>query len=94
MAGILALAAGLLTGASTGFVAVSMPIVVALAPGSLAAVVVGFVAGTAGQMLSPMHLCILVTVKYFESDFVQSLSPVAMMEMLMVCILAVRYGVF
>ena len=94
VAGTLAFVAGILTGTSSGFVAVAMPIIVALAPGNLAATVVGFVAGTAGQMLSPMHLCILVTVKYFEADFVRCLRPMAVMEILMVCALTMRYVFF
>ncbi|HWR29575.1 MAG TPA: DUF401 family protein, partial [Negativicutes bacterium] len=94
ISGILAFVTGMLTGTSGGFVAVSMPIVVALAPGEIAAAVVGFVLGTAGQMLSPMHLCILVTVEYFKANFIRSLMPVALMEALLVGLLVIRYGVF
>jgi uncharacterized protein len=90
--GVLTFVTGMLTGTSGGFVAVSMPVVVALAPGEIAAAVVGFVVGTAGQMLSPMHLCILVTVEYFKSNFIRSLMPVALMEVLMIAFLAIRYG--
>jgi hypothetical protein len=94
IAGILTFVAGIMTGTAGGFVAVSMPIVVALAPGEIAVAAVGFVLGTAGQMLSPMHLCILVTVKYFKSNFIRSLAPVALMESLMAVLLFIRYGVF
>ena len=94
ISGILAFVAGILTGTSGGFVAVSMPIVVALAPGEISAAIVGFVLGTAGQMLSPMHLCILVTIEYFKANFVRSLTPVALMESLMVGVLIIRYGFF
>ena len=92
--GILTFVAGMLTGTSGGFVAVSMPVVVALAPGDIAAAAVGFVLGTAGQMLSPMHLCILVTVEYFKANFIRSLKPVFLMEILMLAVLVLRYGVF
>lgn len=94
ISGILAFVAGVLTGTSSGLVAVAMPIIVALAPGDLAAAVIGFVLGTAGQMLSPMHLCILVTVGYFKANFVRSLAPVALMEALIAVVLVVRYGLF
>ncbi len=94
IAGILTFVTGVLTGTSGGFVAVSMPVVVALAPGDIAATVVGFVIGTAGQMLSPMHLCILVTCEYFRSDFIRSLAPVVLMEAVMAGILILRYGFF
>lgn len=94
VAGVLAFSGGILTGTSGGFVALSMPIIVALAPGSIVAVSVGFVLGTAGQMLSPMHLCFLVTIRYFGADFVRSMRPIAIMEALMVGFVLLRYGVF
>lgn len=43
IAGVLTFVTGMLTGTSGGFVAVSMPVVVALAPGEIAAAVVGTV---------------------------------------------------
>jgi len=94
VAGVLAFSGGILTGTSGGFVALSMPIIVALAPGNIAAVSVGFVLGIAGQMLSPMHLCFLVTIRYFGADFVRSMRPIAIMEVLMVGFVLLRYGVF
>ena len=92
--GILTFVTGILTGTSGGFVAVSMPVVVALAPGNLAAVVVGFVIGTAGQMLSPMHMCFLVSIRYFGADFAGSMRPIAVMEAMMVGMVLLRYGFF
>ncbi len=94
IAGVLAFAGGLLTGTSGGFVALSMPIIVAIAPGDLAAVSVGFALGTAGQMLSPMHLCFLVSIRYFGADFIRSMRPVAIMEALMVSFVILRFGFF
>lgn len=94
VAGVLAFSGGILTGTSSGFVALSMPIIVALAPGNIAAVSVGFVMGTAGQMLSPMHLCFLVTIRYFGADFIRSMKPIAVMEALMVGFVLLRYGLF
>ncbi len=94
VAGVLAFSGGVLTGTSGGFVALSMPIIVALAPGDVAAVSVGFVLGTAGQMLSPMHLCFLVSIRYFGADFIRSMRPIAIMEAIMVGFVLLRYGVF
>lgn len=94
IAGVLAFSGGILTGTSGGFVALSMPIIVAIAPGDLAAVSVGFALGTAGQMLSPMHLCFLVSIRYFGADFIKSMRPVALMEALMFIFVIVRYGFF
>lgn len=94
VAGVLAFAGGILTGTSGGFVALSMPVIVAMSPGDLVAVSVGFVMGTAGQMLSPMHLCLLVSLRYFGADFARSMIPVAIMQVLMFGVLFLRYGVF
>jgi integral membrane protein (TIGR00529 family) len=94
VAGVLAFAGGILTGTSSGFVALAMPIIVVLSPGDVAAVSVGFILGTAGQMLSPMHMCFLVSIRYFGADFARSMKPIAIMEAMMVGMVLLRYGFF
>jgi integral membrane protein (TIGR00529 family) len=94
IAGMLAFAGGLLTGSSSGFVALAMPIIVVLSPGDVSAVAVGFILGTAGQMLSPMHMCFLVSIRYFGADFAGSMKPIALMEAMMVGMVLLRYGFF
>ncbi|MDY0042696.1 MAG: DUF401 family protein, partial [Desulforhabdus sp.] len=64
--------AGLITGVAVGFVGASFPLIIPLFPphhgldyllyGSLA-----YVFGHLGQMLSPVHVCLLVTRDYFSS---------------------------
>jgi len=66
--------AGLLTGIALGFTGVSFPLVVGLlaseeaglTPSATLALAYGF--GYVGMMLSPMHLCLLVTKDYFSAD--------------------------
>lgn len=87
---VIAFCAGLLTGVSQGFVAITFPFIAELAPGDLTLAMVCFVAGTAGQMLSPAHLCLLVTLDYFKASFFKSLRPILALEIVM---LAVTYGV-
>lgn len=65
---------GLVTGIAMGFVGTSFPLVVSLIPpgevipyGLLA---YGF--GYMGMMLTPMHLCLLVTNDYFGTDFLKT----------------------
>ena len=94
VAGALAFAGGLLTGSSSGFVALAMPIIVVLSPGDVSAVAVGFILGTAGQMLSPMHMCFLVSIRYFGADFAGSMRPIAVMEAMMVGMVLLRYGFY
>lgn len=86
--GFVALVAGLLTGTSSGFVAVSMPILAGLAPGNVTVVAVAYVMGTVGQMLSPMHMCFVVTIEYFKADFMGTLRPIIGMEVVMVALAA------
>jgi hypothetical protein len=43
-----------------------------------------FLMGMAGQMLSPAHLCLLVTLEYFQADFIRSLRPILALEAVMV----------
>ena len=48
-----------------------------MAPGNIVLVGIAMVYGMAGQMVTPTHLCILVTVEYFKAVFgKQSVSAV------------------
>lgn len=67
---------GMLTGLSQGHVAIMMPIVAAISPGNLDLVAIAMVFGVAGQMITPTHLCLTITVDYFKSDFFKTLKPV------------------
>jgi len=61
---------GLLTGLTVGFVGATFPIITAMFGGhpGLGAVTFAFASGFAGIMLSPTHLCLLLTVRYFNAD--------------------------
>jgi len=61
---------GLLTGLTVGFVGATFPIITAMLGGhpEPAAVTFAFASGFAGVMLSPTHLCLLLTIKYFKAD--------------------------
>ncbi len=67
---------GILTGLSQGHVAIVMPIVAALSMGDLDLVGVAMVFGVAGQMITPTHVCLTITIDYFKSDFFKTLAPV------------------
>jgi hypothetical protein len=82
--GIIAFVAGLLTGTSQGFVAIAFPFIAVMAPGDLTLAMISFVMGTAGQMLSPAHMCLLVTLDYFNADFVKTLRPVFILNIIMI----------
>lgn len=74
--GFLSFIIGLLTGISQGHVAIMMPIVAGISMGDLDLVGVAMVFGVAGQMVTPTHLCLTITVDYFKSDFFKTLKPV------------------
>lgn len=80
MIGLCALMVGILTGSPQGIVAITFPIVAALAPGSINTATTAYVMGIAGSMLSPAHLCLIVTGEYFKGDIFKSLRPVLLLE--------------
>jgi len=61
---------GLLTGLTVGFVGATFPIITTLFGGhpDPGAVTFPFASGFAGVMLSPTHLCLLLTLKFFRAD--------------------------
>ncbi len=61
---------GLLTGLTVGFVGATFPIITAMLGGhpDPAAITFAFASGFAGVMLSPTHLCLLLTIRYFNAD--------------------------
>ena len=69
--------AGLVTGIAIGFAGAAFPIVVGFIPAGeisiqpMAALVLAFSMGYAGMMLSPVHLCFLLTVDYFSASFIK-----------------------
>jgi hypothetical protein len=67
--------AGLVTGIAVGFAGTALPLVAGLTESGasglspLAALVLAFGFGYAGMMLSPVHLCLVVTREYFASSY-------------------------
>ncbi len=61
---------GLLTGLTVGFVGATFPIISAMMGGTpdVGAVTFAFASGFAGVMLSPTHLCLILTTRYFKAD--------------------------
>ena len=69
--GFLPFLAGLVTGIAVGFAGPSFPLVVGLAAASphlsqASALVLAFSMGYAGMMISPVHLCYILTRRYFQ----------------------------
>lgn len=77
---------GVLTGLSQGHVAIVLPIVAAMAPGDLTMVGIAMASGIAGQMITPTHVCLMVTLDYFKADFFRTLKDLLVLEFLMLVI--------
>lgn len=84
----IALLVGILTGMSQGHVAIVMPIVAAVAPGSLLFAGIAMVFGVAGQMVTPTHVCLTLSVDYFKASFAKTLAPVLVAETALLVIFA------
>jgi integral membrane protein (TIGR00529 family) len=61
---------GLLTGVTMGFVGTTFPIITVMLGGSPdpGSVTFAFASGFAGMLLSPTHLCFLISIKYADAD--------------------------
>ena len=77
---------GVMTGMGQGYIAIVMPIVALMAPGNIVLVGIAMVYGMAGQMVTPTHLCILVTVEYFKSRLWKTIGKCGLLSLLMVLI--------
>ncbi len=90
---------GLLTGMPSAFVGITYPLLLPvfnsgglLHPGAL---MLAYVAGHVGTMLSPLHLCLVLTVEYFRVElfpFWTRLLPPLIIELLLISGLAVLFG--
>jgi len=61
---------GILTGVTVGFVGATFPLIISLTDNiSLIALSFAFASGYVGVLLSPVHVCLLLTREYFKADF-------------------------
>jgi integral membrane protein (TIGR00529 family) len=66
---ILPFMTGMLTGLTVGFVGSTFPLLISISGGAtLAQISLAFAAGLIGVLLSPVHLCLVLTREYFKAD--------------------------
>lgn len=65
---ILPFVTGLLTGLTLGFVGSTFPIILSIAGHSVSDISFAFSAGFLGVLLSPVHICLVLTREYFKAD--------------------------
>ena len=75
-----------LTGQTGSYIGIAFPIIVAATGGqvSLPLAILVFMAGSAGTMLSPMHLCLSLTIEYFKADLNKVLLMLVIPESILV----------
>lgn len=69
--GVVPMLIGLITGVTLAFIAVSFPLLLPLMGGSdvdMSLVMFAFASGFVGCLLSPVHLCLVLTREYFRAD--------------------------
>ncbi|RYD07088.1 hypothetical protein N752_00465 [Desulforamulus aquiferis] len=72
---LLPLAVGMLTGLLQACIGVSFPLVMSFIEPSGAYVMLAYISGVAGVMISPVHLCLVLSIEYFKADFTRSYKP-------------------
>ena len=87
--GLIAFLVGMLTGQSQGHVSMVMPIVAAITGADLQLISVVYVFGMAGEMITPAHLCMVISADYFKCDFVKFWWKIFTMEMIVLLIFTV-----
>jgi hypothetical protein len=83
---ILPFICGLTTGITVGFVGASFPIIVSLLLAGtnistayfLGTIAVAFYAGYAGVLLSPVHVCMIVTSEHFKTKLINNIAVLAL----------------
>ncbi len=81
---ILPLAVGMLTGLVQACIGVSFPLVMAVVEPTAGYVMLAYVSGVVGVMISPVHLCFILTAEYFKADFMRSYKPLVLPSLLVV----------
>lgn len=94
--GLISFLIAYLTGQTGFYVGIAFPLVVAAVGGHVALplAVFVFLSGSTGTMLSPMHLCLSLTVDYFKADFNKVLLKLIIPESIVILTALVFYLLF
>jgi len=60
---------GMLTGLTVGFVGSTFPLIISIAGSTTVPISFAFASGFLGVLLSPVHICLILTKEYFKADF-------------------------
>jgi len=86
---------GLLTGLTIGFVGSTFPLIMSLpGGGSLPAVSFAFASGFIGVLMSPVHICFILTREYFKADLWGMYRRMVPAAVLIFAVAAAEYLIF
>ncbi len=94
--GLISFMVAYLTGQTGFYVGIAFPVIIAASGGSvsLPLAVFIFVTGSAATMLSPMHLCLSLTIDYFKADLSKVLRKLVVFESIIVVVALLMYLIF
>ncbi len=83
---------GLLTGITIGFVGSTFPLILSFTGNiSIGAISFAFVSGFLGVLLSPVHVCLILTREYFKADFWGMYKMIVPASLIVFCVAIVEY---
>lgn len=83
---------GLLTGITIGFVGSTFPLILSITGNtSLAAISFAFASGFLGVLLSPVHVCLILTREYFKADLWGMYKMIIPASLIVFCVAIVQY---
>jgi hypothetical protein len=89
---LLPFATGLLTGITIGFVGSTFPLILSITGNSsLAAISFAFASGFLGVLLSPVHVCLILTREYFKADLWGMYKMIIPAGIIVFCIAVIEY---
>lgn len=93
--GLVSFLVGMFTGLAVAFIGITFPIIIATGNQiNLHLAVFTYVAGFAGVMLTPMHLCLALTVEYFMADLQKVIRMIAGPQFVLLFVAALAYLLF
>ena len=83
---------GLLTGITIGFVGSTFPLILSIAGNtSIGAISFAFASGFLGVLLSPVHICLVLTREYFKADLWRMYKMMIPAGLIVFCVAIVEY---
>ena len=83
---------GLLTGITIGFVGSTFPLILSITGNtSIAAISFAFTSGFLGVLLSPVHVCLILTREYFKADLWGMYKMIIPASLIIFCVAVVEY---